>query len=196
MDQHKIILTDIDGVVFDWNTSFVDWMEMQGYVSSGVPHHDADIHLQFNIPYNESQVKKEEFNTSMIASTLNPYKDSVKYINQFYDEGWRFIGITSFSDKPIGQYYRYLNLEDYFPTDCFGTMIFLSAGETKDEILKKFKDTNLWYIDDRIYNINVASNQGLKSLLMQHDYNMHYKRDNVNVVESWEEIYQLIKSNN
>jgi hypothetical protein len=75
-------------------------------------------------------------------------------------------------------------------------MIFLSAGETKDEILKKFKDTNLWYIDDRIYNINVASNQGLKSLLMQHDYNMHYKRDNVNVVESWEEIYQLIKSNN
>ena len=196
MDQHKIILTDIDGVVFDWNTSFVDWMEMQGYNSSGVPHHDADIHLQFNIPYNESQVKKEEFNTSMIASTLNPYKDSVKYINQFYDEGWRFIGITSFSDKPIGQYYRYLNLEDYFPTDCFGTMIFLSAGETKDEILKKFKDTNLWYIDDRIYNINIASNQGLKSLLMQHDYNMHYKRDNVNVVESWEEIYQLIKSNN
>ena len=196
MDPHKIILTDIDGVVFDWNTSFVDWMEMQGYTSSGVPHHDADIHLQFNIPYNESQVKKEEFNTSMIASTLNPYKDSVKYINQFYDEGWRFIGITSFSDKPIGQYYRYLNLEDYFPTDCFGTMIFLSAGETKDEILKKFKDTNLWYIDDRIYNINIASNQGLKSLLMQHDYNMHYKRDNVNVVESWEEIYQLIKSNN
>ena len=196
MDQHKIILTDIDGVVFDWNTSFVDWMEMQGYNSSGVPHHDADIHLQFNIPYNESQVKKEEFNTSMIASTLNPYKDSVKYINQFYNEGWRFIGITSFSDKPIGQYYRYLNLEDYFPTDCFGTMIFLSAGETKDEILKKFKDTNLWYIDDRIYNINIASNQGLKSLLMQHDYNMHYKRDNVNVVESWEEIYQLIKSNN
>lgn len=196
MDQHKIILTDIDGVVFDWNTSFVNWMEMQGYTSSGVSHHDADIHLQFNIPYNESQVKKEEFNTSMIASTLNPYKDSVKYINQFYDEGWRFIGITSFSDKPIGQYYRYLNLEDYFPTDCFGTMIFLSAGETKDEILKKFKDTNLWYIDDRIYNINIASNQGLKSLLMQHDYNMHYKRDNVNVVESWEEIYQLIKSNN
>ena len=27
--DHKVILTDIDGVVFDWHTQFVQWMEMQ-----------------------------------------------------------------------------------------------------------------------------------------------------------------------
>ena len=171
-------------------------MEMQGYQSTGIPHHDADIHLEFGISFNECQVKKEEFNTSMIASTLEPWKDSVEYINKFYKEGWRFIGITSFSDKPIGQYYRYLNLEDYFETDCFGTMIFLTPGEGKEGVLEKFRDTNLWFIDDRIINVNTAYNIGLKPLLMKHDYNMHYKRDDVKVVDSWQQIYQIINENN
>ena len=193
---HKIILTDIDGVVFNWHKQFVDWMEMQGYRSTGIPHHDADIHLEFGISLNECQIKKEEFNTSMIASTLEPWKDSVEYIKKFYNEGWRFIGITSFSDKPIGQYYRYLNLEDHFETDCFGTMIFLTPGEGKEQVLQKFKDTNLWYIDDRIINVNTAYNIGLKPLLMKHDYNIHYKRDEVKVVDTWKQIYQIINESN
>jgi len=191
---HKVILTDIDGVVFNWHKQFVNWMEMQGYSSTGITHHESDIHLEFGISFNEAQIKKEEFNTSMIASTLEPWKDSVEYINKLYNEGWRFIGITSFSDKPIGQYYRYLNLEDYFPTDCFGTMIFLTAGEGKEEVLEKFKDTNLWFIDDRIINVNTAYNIGLKPLLMEHDYNMHYKRDNVQKVDTWKQIYQIISN--
>ena len=47
----KIILTDIDGVVFDWHTAFVKWMELQGYSSTGVIHHDSEIHNEFGISY-------------------------------------------------------------------------------------------------------------------------------------------------
>ena len=58
----KIILTDIDGVVFDWHTAFVKWMELQGYSSTGVIHHDAEIHNEFGISLQEATVKREEFN--------------------------------------------------------------------------------------------------------------------------------------
>jgi FMN phosphatase YigB (HAD superfamily) len=192
--DHKVILTDIDGVVFDWHTQFVNWMEMQGYKSTGMKHHDADIHLEFGIDYKEALVKKEEFNTNMISSTLEPYGEADIWINKLYEEDYRFIGLTSFSDKPIAQYYRYLNLEDYFPTDCFASMIFLSPGETKREVLEQFSATNLIYVEDRILNINSALRLGLKPILMSHEYNIHFKRDPVFVANDWKQIYNYIKN--
>ena len=185
--DHKVILTDIDGVVFDWHTQFVNWMEMQGYKSTGMKHHDADIHLEFGIDYQEAVVKKEEFNTNMISSTLEPYGEADKWINKLYEEDYRFIGLTSFSDKPIAQYYRYLNLEDYFPTDCFASMIFLSPGETKREVLEQFSATNLIYVEDRILNVNSALRLGLKPILMSHEYNIHFKREPVFVANDWKQ---------
>ena len=192
--EHKVILTDIDGVIFDWHTQFVQWMEMQGYKSTGMAHHDADVHLEFGIDYKEAVVKKEEFNTSMISSTLQPYKESDVWVNKLYEEDYRFIGITSFSDKPIAQYYRYLNLEDFFPTDCFASLIFLSPGETKREVLEQFAGTNLIYVEDRILNVNTALRMGLKPVLMSHDYNIHYRREPVFVAQNWKEIYQYIQN--
>ena len=50
-NHNKVILCDIDGVVFDWHSAFVNWMEMQGYESTGITHHDADIHLEFESYY-------------------------------------------------------------------------------------------------------------------------------------------------
>ena len=47
--DHKVILTDIDGGVFDWHTQFVHGMEMQGYSSTGRSHTDSDGHLEFGI---------------------------------------------------------------------------------------------------------------------------------------------------
>ena len=192
-NEHKVILTDIDGVVFNWHKSFVSWMEMQGYESTGVAHHDNDIHLEFGIDYNEAVIKKEEFNTNMISSTLEPFASSDFYINKLYKEGYRFIGITAFSDKPIAQYYRYVNLEDHFPTDCFGSIIFLSQGEQERETLEQFSGTNLIYIDDRIYNVNSALRLGLKPVLMNHDYNMHFAREGVKVARDWQDIYKYVQ---
>ena len=191
--NHKVILTDIDGVVFDWHSQFVHWMEMQGYKSTGISHHDADIHLEFGIDYQEALVKKEEFNTNMISSTLQPHGESDIWIKKLYDEDYRFIGLTSFSDKPIAQYYRYLNLEDYFPTDCFASLIFLSPGESKREVLEQFSGTNLIYVEDRIINVNSALRLGLKPILMSHDYNIHYKREPVFVSKNWKDIYEYVK---
>ena len=90
----KIILTDIDGVVFDWHTAFVKWMELQGYSSTGVVHHDAEIHNEFGISFQEGMIKREEFNSSMACSILEPLREAEIWIPKLKEEGFKFIGIA------------------------------------------------------------------------------------------------------
>ena len=189
----KIILTDIDGVVFDWHTAFVKWMELQGYSSTGVIHHDAEIHNEFGISLQEANVKREEFNASMACSVLEPMRQSVEYINKLHQEGFHFIAITSLSDKPIAQYYRYLNIEDYFETDVFIDVRCLPAGASKLDALTDFENSGLIFVDDRISNLEDAVKVGLKPVLMKHAYNIHYANKKVPQVANWKEIYEYVQ---
>jgi len=189
----KIILTDIDGVVFDWHTAFVRWMELQGYSSTGVIHHDAEIHNEFGISLQEATVKREEFNASMACSVLEPMRESLHWINQLHQEGFHFVAITSLSDKPIAQYYRYLNLEDYFETDVFVDVRCLPAGAPKLEAMMDFEDSGLIYVDDRISNLEDALKVGLKPVMMKHAYNIHYSNKRVKQVANWADIYKYVQ---
>lgn len=189
----KIILTDIDGVVFDWHTAFVKWMELQGYSSTGVIHHDAEIHNEFGISLQEATVKREEFNASMSCSILEPMRQSVEYINKLHQEGFHFIAITSLSDKPIAQYYRYLNIEDYFETDVFVDVKCLPAGAPKLDAMMDFENSNLIYVDDRISNLEDALKVGLKPVMMKHAYNIHYNNKKVKQVTNWQDIYNYVQ---
>ena len=189
----KIILTDIDGVVFDWHTAFVKWMELQGYSSTGVIHHDAEIHNEFGISLQEATVKREEFNSSMSSSILQPMRQSAEFINKLHEEGFHFIAITSLSDKPIAQYYRYLNLEDYFETDVFVDVKCLPAGAPKLDVLEEFQGTELIYIDDRISDLEDALKVGLKPMMMKHAYNIHYNNSKVHQVANWQDIYKYVQ---
>ena len=189
----KIILTDIDGVVFDWHTAFVRWMELQGYSSTGVIHHDAEIHNEFGISLQEATVKREEFNASMACSVLERMRQSEEYIKKLHEEGFHFIAITSLSDKPIAQYYRYLNLEDYFDTDVFIDVRCLPAGAPKLDAMMDFENTELIYIDDRISNLEDALKVGLTPVLMKHAYNIHYQNQKVHQVANWKDIYEYVQ---
>ncbi len=189
----KIILTDIDGVVFDWHTAFVKWMHLQGYSSTGVIHHDAEIHNEFGISLQEATIKREEFNASMACSVLEPMRESQQWIKKLHEEGYHFIAITSLSDKPIAQYYRYLNLEDYFDTDVFVDVRCLPAGAPKIDALSDFEDSGLIYIDDRISNLEDALAVGLNPIMMKHAYNIHYSNKKVHQVANWNDIYKYIQ---
>ena len=188
----KLIITDIDGVVLNWHDAFVDWMQMQGYKSSGIKHHDADIHLELNITFDEAMAKKYEFNSSLSGSCLQPYGNSDIVIPQLFEQGYKFIGITSYSDQPIAQYYRYLNLEEYVPTESFAEMRFLPSGSPKAETLEAFRDTNLYYVDDRIINVNTARNVGMKPIIMRHDYNLHFDHPVIQTVTDWFDIARIV----
>ena len=189
----KIILTDIDGVVFDWHTAFVRWMELQGYSSTGVIHHDAEIHNEFGISLQEATVKREEFNASMACSVLEPMRQSQTWIKKLHEEGYHFVAVTSLSDKPIAQYYRYLNIEDYFDTDVFVDVRCVPSGAPKREALIDFEDSGFVYIDDRISNLEDALQIGLKPVMMKHAYNIHYTNKRVHQAANWQDIYKYVQ---
>lgn len=189
----KIILTDIDGVVFDWHTAFVKWMELQGYSSTGVIHHDAEIHNEFGISLQEATVKREEFNASMSCSILEPMRQAEVWIKKLHEEGFHFIAVTSLSDKPIAQYYRYLNIEDYFETDVFVDVRCLPAGAPKLDVLSEFENSKLIFVDDRISNLEDALKVGLTPVMMKHAYNIHYTNQKVHQVANWHDIYKYVQ---
>ena len=168
-------------------------MELQGYSSTGVIHHDAEIQNEFGISLQEATVKREEFNASMSCSILEPMRQSEEWIRKLYEEGYHFIAITSLSDKPIAQYYRYLNIEDYFETDTFIDVKCLPAGAPKLETLAEFQDSGLIYIDDRISNLEDALKVGLKPIMMKHAYNIHYNNKKVHQVANWQDIYKYVQ---
>ena len=189
----KIILTDIDGVVFDWHTAFVKWMHLQGYSSTGVIHHDAEIHNEFGISLQEATVKREEFNASMSCSILEPMRQAEVWIKKLHEEGFHFIAVTSLSDKPIAQYYRYLNIEDYFETDVFVDVRCLPAGAPKLDVLSEFENSKLIFVDDRISNLEDALKVGLTPVMMKHAYNIHYTNQKVHQVANWHDIYKYVQ---
>ena len=155
-------------------------------------HHDAEIQNEFGISLQEATVKREEFNASMACSVLQPMRQSEEYIKKLHEEGFHFIAITSLSDKPIAQYYRYLNIEDYFETETFVDVRCLPAGAPKLEAMMDFENTGLIYIDDRISNLEDAMKVGLKPVLMKHAYNIHYANKNVHQVANWKDIYDYV----
>jgi hypothetical protein len=73
------------------------------------------------------------------------------------------------------------------------SVICLDTGADKDEALSPYKDSGLWWIEDKPANADVGHNLGLKSILIEHGHNMHHECS-YPVVKNWKEIYELITS--
>ena len=74
----------------------------------------------------------------------------------------------------------------------FHKFIFLDTGADKDEALLPYKDSALWWIEDKIDNAKVGAELGLKSILMEHGHNMDRPSDKYITVKNWKHIYELI----
>jgi len=138
--KKKIILTDADGVLLDWEYAFDIYLQTHGF----------------------NKVEGGEF----------------KY--------------TSLSKDENAQELRKMNLQKLFGKTAFEKFIFLDTGADKDDVLKKYEGTGLWWIEDKIVNCEVGLNVGLKPLLMEHGHNMDFQNSNIPRVKNWKEIYERI----
>jgi len=67
---------------------------------------------------------------------------------------------------------------------CIGT------GADKDEALEPYRDSGLFWIEDKIENAELGNRLGLNSIIVEHGHNMHY--EGLPVVKNWAEIYEMI----
>ncbi len=188
----RIILTDADGVLLDWEWAFSVWMRERGYTLTADNKKSYYLHHHYN-ELDEKDAKKvvRQFNESAAIGFLPALRDSTYYVKRLHEEhGYRFRVITSLSLDKDAQRLRDMNLRKIFG-DAIEEVICLDTGADKDHALAPYKDSGMWWIEDKPSNADCGYKLGLKSILIEHGHNMHHECP-YPVVKNWKEIYGMI----
>ena len=187
--MNKLILTDVDGVLLDWEGAFQEWMKSKGFVHTGIATYD--MHVAYGQKKAHIKALIREFNNSAWMCCLTPLRDSVEGVAALAAKGYRFGAITSLSLDPYAAELRKQNLKEAFG-DVFDFVTCLDTGADKDEELAKFKDSGLFWIEDKPANAALGADLGLKSLLVRHEHNANFEYAGVEVVDNWAQIISII----
>jgi hypothetical protein len=188
----KLILTDADGVLLDWEWAFHVWMQERGYVPKSNSKNSYHLHDHFeDLDFKESKKLIRIFNESAAIGFLPALRDSAYYVKRLHEEHrYQFRVITSLSLDKNANKLREMNLRKLFG-NAIESVICLDTGADKDQALAPYEGTGLWWIEDKPENADVGYKLGLSSLLVEHGHNM-YHTCNYPVVKNWKEIYNII----
>jgi FMN phosphatase YigB (HAD superfamily) len=190
--MNKIILTDADGVLLDWEWAFSVWMREKGYTMKEGAKTSYYLHEHYQ-ELEQKDAKKivKQFNESAAIGFLPALRDATYYVKRLHEEhGYQFRVITSLSKNKDAQRLRDMNLRKIFG-DAIEQVICLDTGADKDDALAPYKDSGLWWIEDKPSNADCGHNLGLKSILVEHGHNMNHACPYV-VAKNWKEIYSII----
>jgi FMN phosphatase YigB (HAD superfamily) len=190
--NNRIILTDADGVLLDWEWAFSVWMQERGYTLTADNKKSYFLHHHYN-ELEEKDAKKvvKTFNESAAVGFLPALRDAAYYVKRLYEEhGYQFRVITSLSLDRNAAKLREMNLHKLFG-NAIESVICLDTGADKDSALEPYRDSGMWWIEDKPENADVGHEMGLKSLLIEHGHNMHHVCP-YPVVKNWREIYSII----
>lgn len=188
---NKVILTDCDGVLLNWEYAFTVWMERHGY--EVVPENalSYDVGERYGLPYFEKIRLVKFFNESSAIGFLPPLRDAMYYIDLLHRKhGYVFHMITSLSLEPSAQNLRIQNTKKLFGETAFEKFIFCDTGADKDEVLEPYRNSGFLWVEDKIENAELGDRLGLESIIMEHGHNMHY--DKLPRVTCWKEIYDSL----
>lgn len=187
----KVILTDCDGVLLDWEYSFDQWMKRHGYTKKRDDVYD--LATCYDIPKSECKRIVRMFNESANIGFIPPMRDAIRYVRKLHEEhGYVFHCITSLSNDPFAVKAREQNLKNVFGDTVFERVLCLDTGADKDEALEEYKDSGCIWIEDKIENAEVGHRMGLQSILIEHDHNADFYHGDIPVLRYWKEVYNQI----
>jgi len=192
--MERLILTDCDGCLVDWNKGFEAFMEMKKHPKVPGTDHDYSMAIRHNLGLTEVHEFIKEFNESPYIADLTPFADSVEYVGKLVDKGFKFTVVTSISDAPQAKYYRTKNLIGLFG-DIFDEIHCLKMGISKAHELTKWEGSGYFWIEDHMRQAEAGYEAGLKTVLIDHPYNSHYHTDlfpRVSYKKPWNEIYNMV----
>jgi len=193
----KLILTDVDGVLLNWNSGFDMFMSIAGYPRIEGTDDNYLLSVRHGISELEAYKLASEFNNTNLIGSLNPLADSVYWVRRLHEQGFKFIAISSLSKSDAAHGYRSDNLKMHFG-DAIDELICLDTGAPKRDTLERWRDSKLFWIEDHYKNAIDGVSVGLRSILVDQPYNRHlvdhdkllYAR--VSHTEPWRQIYCLI----
>tara|TARA_A100001011_G_scaffold354504_1_gene396969 strand:- start:2060 stop:2641 length:582 start_codon:yes stop_codon:yes gene_type:complete len=190
--MEKIILTDVDGVLLDWETAFYEWMKNKGYdaKNEGVYNMEA----VFEMRQDKTKALIKEFNNSAWMGYLQPLRDARSGVAKLVEAGYTFYAITSISLDLNTKKLRQRNLDNVFGKDVFTKLVCLDTGADKDDALEEYKDSGLYWIEDKTMNANLGARLGLKSIIITHKHNSNDNEldSSVQRAGKWTEIVDIV----
>lgn len=192
--KNKLILTDADGVILDWEWAFRVWMTEHGYEFNEAGKKSYYLtHHYTGTGMDEILSRVKAFNESAAIGFLPALRDSTHYIKRLHEEhGYEFRVITSLSTDKNAAKLREMNLKKIFGT-AIESVICIETNAPKDNVLKEYEGSGLFWIEDKPENADVGHRLGLRSILMEHGHNMNHQCP-YPIVKNWKEIYELIIS--
>ena len=203
ISNNRIILTDVDGVLLEWEHHFTKWMLQKTlFDDRGARYHPHRLlpdkqdtywmEERFGLTKNEIRIQIREFNRSAWMGTQRPMLGSQTWVKLLAAEGWTFIPITSqTSDKPA-QELRKRRLGELFGEHVFTNYHILGTGADKDSALAEFHNTGLYWVEDKPANAVAGLKYGLKPILIDHPYNRDLNHDGIIRVNNWQDIHKIL----
>jgi len=188
---NKVILTDCDGVLMNWEYAMNVWMQSKGYeiVNDGQEHYDMGD--RYNLSHYDKKMLVRHFNESAAMGFLPPLRDAMYYVDLLHRKhGYTFHMITALSNNEHAQKLRIQNCKKLFGNTAFTQFIFCDTGADKDEVLEPYRDTGLIWIEDKFQNAELGNDLGLESILVEHAHNMH--NSTFPTFARWKDIYEYI----
>jgi len=191
----QTILTDIDGVVLDWEEGFSVWMEHHGHKKVKGYQFMYNIGERYGMTAEQGSKMVKQFNESAAIGFLPPLRDAQHYIKLLHEKHRvDFVAITSLSLDPYAGQLRERNLKKLCGT-AFSKVVCLDTGADKDDILQEYAALYpgaIW-IEDKPENALAGHDQGLDAILMEHGHNMNDPLNhNFKVAVNWQDIYAYV----
>ena len=199
----RIILTDVDGVLLEWEHHFTKWLQLRSYFDKNgnrnypyklldAKHDDYDMSKRFGISKETISQEIREFNRSAWMGTQRPMLESQTWVKLLHAEGWTFVPITSQTSDIPGQALRKKRLGELFGEHVFSNYHILGTGADKDSALANFHDTGLYWVEDKPKNALAGLSYGLKPILIDHPYNKDFNHPDIIRVNNWKQIHEIL----
>lgn len=187
----KKILTDVDGVLLDWETAFHAWMKAEGHVQTQTGIYA--IHDMYDMVKDRAMAAVSDFNNSDAIEYLPAFRDAVEGVTALHNMGFVFDAITAFGTNPDAIQRRQSNLDAVFGAHVWDKLISTELTGTKDPELAAYAGTGYFWIDDKPSNCDVGVKHGLRVIIMDHPHNQWYDNPKVKRVSCWQDIVKYIK---
>ena len=189
----KVILTDVDGVLLDWEYAFTQWMEKHNYEVQPGFENNYHVGTRYGLAEEDKERIVRMFNESAWIRKLPPLRDAIKYVKKLHeDHGYVFRVISSLSEDYYAQHLRTKNLIEMFGPSVFESFTYLDTGADKDEALAPYEGSECWWIEDKPENAVLGQSLGLESILVNHHHNQDAFTGDIPRVKNWKEIYEII----
>ena len=203
ISNNRIILTDVDGVLLEWEHHFTKWMlQYTLFDERGARYHPHRLlpdkentywmEERFGLPKEEMGKKIREFNRSAWMGTQRPMLESQTWVKLLHAEGWTFIPITSQTSGKPAQELRKRRMGELFGDHVFANYHILGTGADKDSALAEFHGTGLYWVEDKPKNALAGLNYGLKPILIDHPYNKDFNHPDIIRVNNWKQIHEIL----